>query len=183
MNADRDDERYQDILKKIAEGRPFGSRRREPLPQTPHDRALDRINAVDALAQIARRDYRHALCYGPKSLRGPAWSAALVWYHHKGYHGYQTLYLLGVWAHYDEDRIILSIAERQLPYRAPVYDAGVYRVAIRNNFSLYYGDPGGPPDGGDHLLHRCRFQESERLTHRQRLREIVGQWQLKLERP
>ncbi len=182
MNAEHDDERYEAILKQIADGRPFGSRRRKPLPPTPHERALDRINAVDALAPLARRDYRHALCYGPKSLRGPAWSAALVWYHHKGYYGYQTLYLPGVWAHYDEGRMLLSIAERQLPYRAPVYDAGVYRVAIRNNFSLYYGDPGGPPDGGDNLLHRCRFQESERLKHRRRLRKIVAGWQLKLER-
>ena len=53
MTADRDDERYQDILKKIAEGRTFGSRRRELLPQTPHDRALDRINAFDSLAPLA----------------------------------------------------------------------------------------------------------------------------------
>ena len=181
MPADRDHERYQDILKKIAEGRPFGSRRREPLPQTPHDRALDRINAFDTLAPLARKDYRHALCYGPKSLRGSAWSAVVVWYHHKGYHGYQTLFLLGVWAHYDEERILLSIAERQLPYRAPVYDAGVYRVAIQSNFSLYYDDVGAPPASGDRLLHRCRFQEKERLTHRQTLKEIVARWRQQLE--
>lgn len=181
MTADRDDERYQDILKKIAAGRPFGSKRREQLPQTPHDRALDRINAYDTLAQLTRRDYRRALCYGPKSLRGSAWSAVVVWYHHKGYHGYQTLYLLGVWAHYDDDQILLSIAERQLPYRAPVYDAGVYRVAIQNNFSLYYDDAGGPPGAGDRLLHRCRFQEKQRLTQRQTLKDFVAGWQLKLE--
>lgn len=181
MTADRDDERYDDILKKIAEGRPFGSRRRKLPPQTPHSRALDRINAFDALAQLARKDYRRVLCYGPKSLRGSAWAAAVVWFHHKGYHGYQTLCLLGVWAHYDEDQIQLSIAERQLPYRAPVYDAGVYRVAIRNNFSLYYDDPGAPPDNEDKLLHRGRFQEKERLTYRQTLKEVVAQWQVKLE--
>lgn len=181
MNADRDDERYEDILKRIAEGRPFGSKRRELLPQMPHDRALDRINAFDTLAQLARRDYRQVLCYGPKSLRGSAWSAAVVWYHHKGYHGYQTLALLGVWAHYDQDRILLSIAERQLPYRAPVYDAGVYRVAIQNSFSLYYDDAGGPPGNGDRLLHRCRFQENERLRHRLTLKEIIAAWQVKLD--
>ena len=181
MNAERDDERYEAILKQIAEGRPFGSRRSEPLPPTPHERALDRINAVDALAPLARRDYRHALCYGPKSLRGSAWSAAVVWYHPKGYHGYQTLYLLGVWAHYDEGQMLLSIAERQLPYRAPVYDAGVYRVAIQNNFRLYYDDDGGPPGKGDRLLHRCRYQEKERLTHRQTLTDIVAGWRRKLE--
>ena len=52
---------------------------------------------------------------------------------------------------------------------------------FRNNFSLYYDDGGGPPGSGDCLLHRCRFQEKARLTHRQTLKEIVAQWQLKLE--
>jgi hypothetical protein len=181
MNVDRDDERYDDILKKIAEGRPFGSKRRELQLQTPQDRALDRINAFDALAQLTRRDYRRVRCYGPKSLRGSAWSAAVVWYHETGYHGYQTLYLLGVWAHYNQDRLLLSIAERQLPYRAPVYDAGVYRVAIQNSFNLYYDDAGEPPDATDNLLHHCRYQENERLAQRQTLKDIVSQWQLKLE--
>ncbi len=181
MKADRDDERYNDILRRIAEGRPFGHRRRELLPQTPQDRALDRINAYDTLAQLTRRDYQQVLCYGPKPLRGPAWSAVVVWFHHKGYHGYQTLCLLGVWAHYEDERILLSIAERQLPYRAPVYDAGVYRVAIQNHFNLYYQDGGGPPDAGDTLLHRCRFLEKERLDHRQTLKNIVASWRQKLE--
>jgi len=181
MTAERDDQRYDDILKKIAEARPFGRNRREPLPQTPHDRALDRINAFDALAPLTRAEYRGALCYGPKSLRGAAWSAAVVWYHLKGYHGYQTVHLLGVWAHYDQDQILLSIAERQLPYRAPVYDASVFRVAIQNNFRLYYDDAGGPPGNEDRLLHRCPFEEKQRLAHRQTLNEIVAVWQQRLE--
>lgn len=181
MSANRDDERYQDILKKIAEGRPFGSRRRELLPQSPHDRALDRINAFDALAPLARGGYRGALCYGPKTLRGAAWSAAVLWYHHKGYHGYQTLHLLGVWANYDQDQILISIAERQLPYRAPVYDASVYRVAIQNNFRLYYDDAGGPPANEDRVLHQSPYEENQRLDHRKALNEIVAGWRRKLE--
>ena len=91
------------------------------------------------------------------------------------------MHLLGVWAHYDQERILLSIAERQLPYRAPVYDAGVYRVAIQNNFNLYYGDASGPPGKEDRLLHRRRFEEEQRLVHRQTLKEVVAGWQRKLE--
>ena len=142
MNENRDDERYDDILKKIAEARPFGSKRRELLPQTPHDRALDRINAFDTLAPLARAEYRGALCYGPKSLRGSAWSAAVVWYHHKGYHGYQSLVLLGVWAHYDHDQILLSIAERQ---------TALPRARLRRQ-CLSRGDPEQLPT----VLRRCR---------------------------
>ena len=89
--------------------------------------------------------------------------------------------LLGVWAHYDQDRILLSIAERQLPYRAPVYDASVFRVAIQNNFRLYYDDAGGPPSNEDRLLHHCPYEEKQRLAHRQTLKEIAAMWRRKLE--
>ena len=181
MNADHDDERYNDILKKIAEARPFGRSSRELLPQTPHDRALDRINAYDALSLLTRKDYRHVLCYGPKPVRGAAWSAVVVWYHRKDTTAIRPCVCWVLWAHFDYEQILLSIAERQLPYRAPVYDAGVYRVAIQSHFNLYYDDAGGPPEAGDKLLHRCRFQENERLTHRQTLKEIVAIWQRQLE--
>ena len=181
MPSQDNDERYEDILQKIAERKPFGGKRREILSQTPHERVLDRINAFDSLAGLTRLSYAKNLCYGPKSVRGPAWSGVVVWSHRKGYHGYQTLNLFGVWAHYDGDDILLSIGDRRLPYRAPVYDAGVYRVAIQNNFKLYYHDAGGPPVEGDKFRFRCRYQERERLTHRRSLSEIVQQWRDELE--
>ena len=37
---------------------------------------------------------------------------------------------------------MLSIGIRKLHYRAPIFDAGVYRVAIQNGFQLYYEDDG-----------------------------------------
>ena len=174
MTAVNDNEdRYEDILKRIAERQPFGKKRREALPQSPHERALDRINAYDCLAELTRQVYDHWLCYGPKSLRGSAWAGVVVWAHRKGYHGYQTLTLHGVWAHYADDDILISIGSRELPYGAPVYDAGVFRVAVQNNFRIYYDDSGGPPDEGDRLHYRRAFDEEDRLRLRQTLREIV----------
>lgn len=133
------------------------------------------------MAELAQREYAQILCYGPLALQGRAWSGAVVWYHKRGYHGYQTLSLLGLWAHYHDRRIMLSAGLRQLPYRAPVYDPGVYRVAIQSGFRLYYDDDGQPPHGDDRLLYRAPFDLKERLKHRQALAEILTQWAAEVE--
>ncbi len=169
-------ERYEDILKRIAERKPFGSKRPPIQAKTPQERALDRINAYDCLAEIARREYAGWMVYGPKSLRGAAWAGVMVWAHRKGYHGYQTLTLHGAWAHYASRRILLSIASRQLAYSAPIFDAGVFRVAIANNFRIYYADKGAPPEESEAVLYRCDFQDGDRLKHREALEAIVKQW-------
>ncbi|MCY3780905.1 MAG: hypothetical protein OXG78_11395 [Chloroflexi bacterium] len=176
MTAERNEDRYEDILKKIAERRPFGRKQRETRPLTPHERVLNLINAYDCLAELSREGYAQWLCHGPKSLRGSAWAGVVAWAHRKGYHGYQSLNLHGVWAHYVDDEIRLSIGIRTLPYNAPVYDAGVYRVAIQSNFRIYYDDSGRPPYGEEPRLYGRAFKEEERLQHRQALIEIVKQW-------
>ena len=176
MSAEDKKRRYDSILRNIANRRPFGSAKPEEKPSSPHDRALDLINAFDALAELPQDEFNHILCYGPKAFRGQAWSGVVIWYHSKGYHGYQMLNLLGVWAHYCEGELVLSIGIRQLSYRAPVYDPGVYRVAIQNNFRIYYDDDGHPPGEDDRLLYRARFIMSERLSHRQALVEILQRW-------
>ena len=158
MPAEDKNKRYENILKNIERRRPFGSARKEEKPQTPQERVLDLLNAFDALADLAQRDFERILCYGPQTLRGPAWSGVVIWYHRKGYHGYQTLRLFGVWAHYRDGEIMLSVGMRRLPYRAPIYDAGVYRVAIQNNFRIYYDDDGHPPEDGDRSLYRAPFK-------------------------
>ena len=177
MSADNNAQRYADLQRRIASRRPFGSGPRKDKPGKPTERVLDLLNAFDALAELSQRSYTNVLSYGPKALHGPAWSAVVIWYHRRGYHGYQLLNLLGVWAHYEENRIIVSIGIRQLPYRAPVYDPGVYRVAIENNFRLYYEDDGHPPENEDRLLYRAPFEAKKRLTHRGALNKILEQWQ------
>ncbi|MCY3864761.1 MAG: hypothetical protein OXG68_04905 [Chloroflexi bacterium] len=176
MPAEDKNQRYENILKNIERRHPFGSTRKEANLQTPQDRVLNLLNAFDALAELAQRDFERLLCYGPQTVRGRAWSGVVIWHHSKGYHGYQTLRLLGVWAHYREGEIMLSIGIRRLPYRAPVYDAGVYRVAIQNNFRLYYDDDGHPPADGDRLLYRAPFKLRERLEHRQALTDMLHSW-------
>ncbi len=181
MPAEDKKQRYENILKNIERRRPFGSARKEEKPRTPQDRVLDLLNAFDALAELAQRDYQRVLCYGPQTVRGRAWSGVVIWYHSKGYHGYQTLRLLGVWAHYHDSEIMLSIGVRKLAYRAPVYDPGVYRVAIQNNFRIYYDDDGHPPADGDCRLYRASFKLRERLEHREAFTDILRCWKLETE--
>lgn len=181
MRAQDKRQRYEDILKRIESRRPFGSRPEEEKPRAPQDQVLDLLNAYDALADLSSRDFERVLCYGPQTVRGRAWSGVVIWYHGKSYHGYQTLNLLGVWAHYRAGDIMLSIGTRALPYRAPVYDPGVYRVAIQNGFRIYYEDDGHPPDDGDQALYRSPFSFSERLLHRQALGELLQSWRGEIE--
>ena len=181
MPAKNKNQRYEKILKNISNRRPFGSAKPEENPRRLHDRALDLLNAFDALAELRERKFKNILCYGPKAVRGSAWSGALIWYHRKGYHGYQALHLLGLWAHYRGTDLTLSIGMRQLSYRAPIYDPGVYRVAIQNNFKFYYDDDGNPPGDDDCLLFRARFILKERLAQRQTLVEILQTWRQGIE--
>ncbi len=181
MTAEDKNQRYQDILRNISNRRPYGSAKPKEKPLAPHDRALDLINAFDALAELPQREFNSVLCYGPLAVRGQAWSGVVIWYHSKGYHGYQKLNLLGVWAHYRDGEMMLSIAIRPLPYQAPIYDAGVYRVAIRNNFRIYYDDDGQPPGEDDRLLFQSSFVMKERLKLRQTLVEILRKWQKEID--
>lgn len=181
MCAEDKQQRYENILKNISNRRLFGSAKMDDEPRRLHDHALDLINAYDALAELPQREFNNILCYGPKAVRGPAWSGVVIWYHSKGYHGYQTLHLLGAWARYHEGELLLSIGTRQLSYRAPVYDAGVYRVAIQNNFRIYYDDDGHPPGEDDRLLFQSTFIMKERLTLRQTLVEILQKWSEEIE--
>jgi hypothetical protein len=181
MPAKNQHQRYEDILQNIRCRRPFGSAKPEGNPRPLHDHALDLLNAFDALAQVKELQFRNILCYGLKALRGQAWSGALIWYHRKGYHGYQALRLLGVWAHYQNAELTLSIGIRQLTYRAPVYDPGVYRVAIQNTFRFYYDDDGHPPGDDDRLLFRAPFDVKKRLAQRQTLVDILQTWRQEVE--
>ncbi|MCY4017920.1 MAG: hypothetical protein OXG39_00785 [Chloroflexi bacterium] len=179
MSSGENQQRYDEIMRKIAGRRPFGDKTSAERRVSPHDRALDMVNAYDSFARLTQETYPNILCHGPKALHGKAWSGVVVWYHLKGYHGYQRLELFGVWAQHADKGLLLSVGIRKLSYRAPIFDAGVYRVAIENGFQLYYEDDGHPPGGEDQLLYQSTFDMKERLAHRQALSDILMEWRRK----
>ena len=181
MSTDENQKRYDDILKRIAGRKTFGNHRQDNKAPRLQDRLLDLLNAYDAFAALTQRSYAGILCYGPKSIRGAAWSAVIIWYHPKGYYGYQKLKLLGVWAHCLNADIMLTIGIRQLPYQASIYNPESYHAAIQRGFKLYYDDNGAPPDENDSILFQARHSPKERLTHRQTLDNILLRWQRKID--
>ena len=179
MSGDENQRRYDEIMRKIASRGAIGGLAREPRMLSPQERALDMLNAYDSFARLTQDTYPNILCHGPKALRGKAWSAVVVWYRPKAYHGYQKLALFGLWAHHAEKELLLSIGIRELSYRAPIFDAGVYRVAIENGFQIYYEDDGRPPGAADQVLYQAPFEIKERLAQRRTLSDIVKEWRRK----
>ena len=125
--------------------------------------------------------YQHILCYGPQVVRKSNASGVMIWYRNKGYYGYQTLHLLGIWTHNIEANIVLTISIRDLPYRAAVYSPEGYHATIQKGFKLFYEDNGQLPDEKDHILFESIYNQKERLTHRQTLLDILHQWQLDID--
>jgi len=181
MSADENQKRYEDILKQIARRKPFGNRQPENQAATPQDCILDLMNAWDALASLTQRAYGDIVCYGPKSIRGAAWSAAVIWYHSKGYYGYRKLNLLGIWTHYINANLTLTIGIRQLPYQSAIYNPESYHTAIQRGFKLYYSDKGMPPDDKDRILFQEGYQSKKHLTFRQALHDALRQWQSEID--
>ncbi len=174
--GDDKQKRYEDILKRIANRKPFGQDSVNPKPSSPRDLILDALNTYDTLDKLAQKPYDHIIVHGPKVRRFKTWSGVVIWYRNKGYTGYKVLSLFGVWVHQNNTSINLIIGIRQLPYRAAVYNAEGYFASIRNDFKLFYDDKGQPPTTDGTILFQTVYQAKERLAYRQTLSNIITQW-------
>jgi len=181
MSHDDKQQRYQDILKRIAEQKTNKLNQTENVSKSAYDLTLDSLNAYDEMAKLPLKTYKHILCYGPQVIRQAIWSGVVVWYRNKGYYGYQTLHLLGVWAYQHDTDINLIIGIRDLPYRAPIHNPEGYHASIRNGFKIFYDDNGHPPDQTENILFQSPYNQKERLTFRQTLNKILNQWFAKIE--
>lgn len=180
--ADEQEQRYEDILKRIANRKPFGQHQDEDKPASPYDLIIDSLNSYDILDKLAQRPYSNLIVHGPKALRYKTWSGVVIWYRPKGYHGYKTLSLFGVWASQVGSDIQLTIGIRELPYRAAVYSAEGYFATIQKDFKLFYEDRGNPPTDDDIILFQTTHQAKERLIYRQTLSKIANQWAVDVNR-
>lgn len=181
MSQDDNQQRYDDILKRIAKRKSIDKNQAEQKPKSAYDLILDSLNAYDKMATLQLQDYKHILCYGPQVIRQPKESGVVIWYRNKGYHGYTTLHLLGIWAHNLETDIYLTVGIRDLPYRASIYDPEGYHASIHKGFRAFYEDDGHHPTDTDTILFQMIYQQKERLTHRQMLHNVLHQWQLNID--
>jgi len=119
--------------------------------QTELAKALDSLNAYDALDTIRRKRFTTTVCFGPRPYMGTAphpWVGVLIWKKAPGYYGYKTLMLYGAWAIDAPDAAIaVVVGSRPIPYTSDFYVAEAYFKLIRESFDDYYSDDASPPDG------------------------------------
>lgn len=144
-------------------------------PTNPQARILAGLNVLSVLDDNTAKYLRDVLHYGPSSFTGKGWAAALIWYRQKGYHGYQTLMLFGIWAVDADDTTRLLIATKPLKFSAPVYNAESYHALIRQSFKTYYADDGSPPSE-DYIIYETTFDPTRRLKLREELATEMIQW-------
>jgi hypothetical protein len=152
---------------------------RSPTPFTPTTptqhalaAALDTLNAFDAAVE-ALDDLPLARRHGPAIRGGANWLGVLLWVTGRGYGGFRSLALLGIWALAPADAPTIACGLRSLTYSAPVYQPEAFHALIRRDFSLYYADEGGPPTEGEGL--RFPWAVDDRLAHRLAIAEHLRQ--------
>lgn len=144
-------------------------------PTNPQAKILSGLNILTVLADKAPAYLQHVVDYGPASFVGPGWACVVVWYCDKGYHGYQTLTLFGVWAVGVGENATILLAAKSLQYRAAVFNPESYYALIARDFRTYYGDAGEPPPKEAAIL-QCAYDPLRRLELRRELADAIEQW-------
>ena len=175
MSNERD-ERYEQIMRRIAERRAEQEAAPKREAQDDLARVLDSVDAWGKLDFIRRSKGIRKLTYGPKAVSGLTpmiWVGIVIWRRGSGYHGYKQLQLLGIWAYDDGGTPTITVGTRWLAFSAPFYDADAYQKLIRKNFDLYYEGEVTPPTNG---LYTTIYTPERRLAIREEIRAALQAW-------
>lgn len=171
MTEPDSEQRYQEIMRRIAQGKS------SPATETAMStcvKALDALNIVDLLDDLRRHPPDSIQCYGPKSIVRKTWAGTVVWCKRKGFNTHLQLLLLGVWAIQRDDAIAIVVGTKELVYSAPIYTAEAYHKLIRTDYTVYYDDDGSPPP--EKHLFSTVYDPAERLAIRQAIADAAAQW-------
>jgi len=166
------DSRYDDILRRIAQ-----RQREEANAPQQEDLAaiLDSVNAWGFLEDLKKSPLKQINCYGPKSFRGyiPAsWVGVVIWCKPKGYYHYETLTLLGIWAHGEAQ---VTLGTKALPFAAPIFNPESYYRHLKKRFDVYYQGDGSPPPENS-WLYTVHYDASRRLAIRAEIQAQLARW-------
>lgn len=170
MPADQDS-RYDDILRRIAQRQQ--QEQRAPL-QDQLSTALNALNAYGVLDELPTRRLR-VLCYGPQPFAGADWAGVLRWYRPRGYYGYQTLTLLGIWATLDNDAVQIILGTKPLTFKGPYYNAESFNKHIKKRFDIYHEGSASPPSASGSRL-TLVYDPTQRLAQRAALETGLAAW-------
>lgn len=177
MSSDTND-RYEAIMRRMAERRAeqAAAPKREIQEQFAH--ILDAVDAWGKLEKLKSSRALRPFCWGPKDVRGLSpspWVGVIIWRRGSGYHGYRQLQIAGVWVYGDEDRPLIAVGTKLVPYSAPTYEAEAYHKLMRRTFDLYYKDNGSPP-GASTRLFTTSYDPEQRLAIRDDVRAHLVAW-------
>lgn len=173
------DERYQEIMRRMAERRAEEALAPARAKQTDLGHVLDGLDVWGKLEKLARTGAMMPRLNGPKAFEGfkPAtWVGVLAWRRGPGYFGYRILQLIGVWAIQDAPGPPLIVAgSKRLRYNAPTYEAEAYHKLLRKTFAPYYDGDASPPPEASRLL-TVRYASEQRLELRDAVRDALAAW-------
>jgi len=173
------EERYQQIMRQIAERKAEEALAPARAKQTDLARVLDGLDALGKLDKLQDLLPMTPQLNGPKSFEGfkpVTWVGVVVWRRGPGYFGYRVLQLVGVWALQDTPGPpLIVVGTKRLRYIAPTYEAEAYHKLLRKTFAPYYDGDAGPPPANTRLW-TARYSAEQRLDLRDQIRETLAQW-------
>jgi len=173
------EERYQQIMRQIAERKAQEALAPARAKQTDLARVLDGLDVFGKLDKLQEALPVTPRLNGPKSFEGlkpVTWVGVVAWRRGPGYFGYRMLQLVGVWAVQDTaGPPLIVVGTKRLRYIAPTYEAEAYHKLLRKTFAPYYDGDASPPPANTRLL-AARYSAEQRLELRDQIRELLVQW-------
>jgi len=165
---DDSERRYAEIMRRIAQHKQVPKPRLSLLETT-----LDQLNVLDELARLSHRLSAHRIAYRPGIFKGQGWVGVLTWHQARGYHGYRSLTITGVWARWQDGDVHIIIGEKARAYSAAIFNAESYHKLICKGFQTYYDDDGRPPTSDDVIHLQAAYTPANRLAIRQQIAAIL----------
>lgn len=136
-------------------------------------RVLDNLDTHHTLERCRDRLADTLLTHGPLTITQQGVPCCVVWARQRGYYGYKTLWLVGIWAIPETPHPWVVVGTSALTFSAALYNPESYHKIIRKDFRSYYQTASPLPDNE---LFRAAYQPEARLDLRQAIRSTVREW-------
>lgn len=142
-------------------------------------RTLNLLNAYGVLEKVQQNPPGRTLAYGPKAVTSgrdeAVYAGVVIWLRRPGYHNYDTLTLLGLWASGDVQTPHIIAGTRTLKYGGLPYNPESYFRNLSKDFSVYYGKS-APPPTEPARIYAATYDPDKRLEMRQAIAKAITQW-------
>jgi len=142
-------------------------------------RTLNLLNTYGVLEEIQQGPPGGFLAFGPRAVYAPRgtdpYAGVVIWLRASGYHNYQRLTLLGLWACGEATAPLVIAGTRTLRYNGQPYSPESYFRHLRTDFTVYY-EKSAPPPLEENRLYTAQFDAAQRLGMRKAIAEVLKGW-------